>query len=163
MYLTNEGPGTVAVYDDPAAQGTPELNIAPGQLIGQVVDIVQGTDYVYYFTSDAITAASGLFTKIGNWILGFIPGKPVVNVGAVRFADINANVSQAQIDKQNSILANAANNGATFQNSIKEAAKETGEVVSGITGGLWPWLLLGGGLWLVSKSSYNSKKGFTVN
>lgn len=159
MYLTNDGPGTIPVYPNKDGTGTAELTISPGELIGQIVDFSNGpTGMVVYFTSDAITAASSIFDKIGNYILSFIPGQPIVNAGAVNFTDLQSNIDESQINKQQTAINNAAAQGATLANSIKKVAKETGDVIGGVFKGLWPVVLIGAGLWLVTHSSFKGKK-----
>jgi hypothetical protein len=165
MVLVNEGPSGIPVYNSKDATGDPEMTVAPKAKIGQVVDVVAGADYIFYFTSDEITASASVFDKVGSWILGLIPGKPVVNAGAVKFAEIANNISQSQIDSQNAIISNAANNGVSVSNSIKAAAKGAGEfatsAVSGLAQGFWPLILVAAGIYVVTRTNYSKSSGLT--
>jgi hypothetical protein len=118
MCLTNDGTGAIPIYDNQDGSGTPMLTIQPKQYIGQIVDFNDGQGgYIVQFTSDDIQSSMSTVEKI-EWyfLLKWIPKE--VFAGAVRFTDLAANVSDAQIKEQTDAVATALDNGISFEGSI---------------------------------------------
>lgn len=156
MVLVNDGTGNVLVYDNKDASGSPMLTVAPKGYIGQIVEIDNGVDgVVVQFTSDDITKAMSTLEKIEYYfVLKWIPSE--VFAGAVRFADLQANVSDKQIADQVAAIKQAEDNGISFKNSIEKLAHGAADIV----GSVIPWnlILLAGLGWLFITSDKPKKK-----
>jgi hypothetical protein len=154
MCLTNDGTGSIPVYDSKDASGSPMLTIAPGSYIGQVCQIDNGVGgVVIAFTSEEINAAMTVLEKI-EWYFLFKWIPKEVFAGAVRYSDLQANVSDKQIVEQVQAIADAEANGISFKNSIVKLAHGVADTVEAAI----PWnlvILLGVG-WFIFKDSGNN-------
>jgi hypothetical protein len=161
MYLTNEGPGKIAMYSNLDGSGSPEFYVLPGELIGQIADIRQGAGgTVYDFVSDKITANGSIVEKAEYYVLGWLLD-PVKIAAGVRFNDIKNNVTDGQIAEQSQALAVAEANGVSFKNIITKMAKNVGEGLTSVVTGVIPWgliaLFAGGWLLFTNREKISNK------
>lgn len=183
MYLSCDGPGSIPVYDDKAANGNVLLTIAPGQLIGQIHNIQTGpSGSVIWFASDAITSASPWYSKITGGILETVDWVNPLwwlddtaketqwgQYGSVKFTDLEANVTDAQVAQQNAAIEATEDQGAGVKNKLSNIASKAGQTagaaiksaLSGATegGGGWIWGLVAAyfGWQLVTHSNVKTK------
>jgi hypothetical protein len=138
MYITCTGAGSIPVYFDTDTASKVLLNVAPGQVIGQIVDFKSTDKEWVIFSSDQISADNPWYDRA----LSILPG--FAAVGAVLFTDIQANVSDDVVKAQNALMATNAAQAATLQNDLKNTAKSVGEdvgaVASGLFSGVGGWL-----------------------
>lgn len=143
MFLTCDGPGSIPVYQDIDTSSTVLLTIAPGQVIGQIVDFKDTDKQWVIFSSQTIKDQNPWYDKA----LSILPGFDAV--GAVLFTDIQANVKDSSVQTQADWMAQNAQQAATLQNSIKQIAHETGADVGAAASGLFGGVFSGSGGWLV--------------
>jgi hypothetical protein len=145
MYLKDTGPGTITVYENADTTSNAMVTIQPGSLIGQIHDFKysNGEEWVIVTSAD-ITAAEPWYSKAAGVTqtitLGFLDpfwwADSTRNTnnwglyGAVRLADIQANVSDAEVKGQNDLIAANADSASSLTNNIKSLAKGTGQVVA---------------------------------
>ena len=165
MILTDTGPGSIRLYHDNACTDPTDSYIKPGQVIGQVVEVIPGTQTVVFTdpsttgnfqqASGPITDAATIPEKIASYSLSWLVNDARASAG-VKFSDLQANVSDAQVQKAQAILdANDASGGiAPYVKKIAQGASETASAAaSGLFGGGFGWWAAGLGLiWLASKS-----------
>lgn len=144
MYLSNNGKDIINLYDSKDGTGDILLSIKPGQIIGKVVDFSNGPiGSVVLFASDKINDASGALTRFNNYFFNWVPGV-TFEAASANFSDIQANISEENIQKQNVAMGMAAANGVNITNSIKSAAEGAGDIISDAGGKLIPWNLVWG-------------------
>lgn len=137
MYLNNSGQTSIPVYDDFDTTKDPILTIAPGEMIGQIVDFKNSNaGAAVLFSSDAISSALPLSEKVWYYLNPFIWGTGYKRTGVVNFVDLQNNVSDSQVASQNNALANSATNGVSFGNAFKEV---TTDITSSL-GESIPWV-----------------------
>lgn len=140
MYLSNDGNGNIPVYDKMDST-EPMLTITPGQMIGLITDFknnTQGAAVIFY--SDEIASSVPFGEKVLYYSNPLLWGTGYKITGIVNFRDLQANVSDAQVEKQNAAIANANANGTSIANDFKEVV--TG-VSDAITSNI-PWGLAAG-------------------
>lgn len=145
MYLKNESNKGVPLYDNLDGTGDITLTVAPGELIGQVVKVSSGPNGVVYdFTSEAINAHVSWLKRMKQnikpalmpvvspfFLLSWIANGQVPNYACgVRFKDLQAAVSDAQVAQQATAIAQVEATGFSLKNQIKEAAGDVADVVS---------------------------------
>lgn len=157
MYLTNNGKTVIPLYDENDGTGPVLISIRPGELIGQVMDFRTGPKgNVILFSSDAITANTGLAQRALVYMLTWVPDR-FYNVASANFADIQNNVSVQSVSEQNAAIANANANGVSLTNSIKSVAKGAGEALGEVGTSLIPWnlvLIAAGGYVVINWNKY---------
>jgi len=145
MYLKNDGKGFIPVYGNKDTTGQPFLLIHPGEMIGQIFDFGNGKDgFTIYFGSDVIQSKANLIERVMDYLLSWEPDfiRPRA-AGVVKFSDLTADVSDAQVLMQKQAMDTAEQNGVSLSNGIKKVAKATGEIISEAGQGLIPWTLVG--------------------
>lgn len=137
MYFTNDGNGGIPVFDGLDGTGDIIMTVSPGQLIGQIVDIINGPDgTVLVFVSDAISNAIPFYEKLITFIT---PDSIEKAAGGVKFSSFSQDVSDAQVQQQQQAMGIAEANGVTIQNSIKKIVKSATDTI----GLSIPWGLVG--------------------
>lgn len=164
MILSNDGKYSIPLYHDSGCTDPTDHSIPPGELIGQIVELNAGSQTVTFTdpsqthnfqgASGNITDSATIPEKVISFSLSWVLNDVRPGAG-VKFKDLRANVSDAQIQDAQAVL-DANNVSAGLQPYIKEVAKDIGEDVSaglsGLGGSLWMWGLLGGGIFLLSRS-----------
>ena len=157
MYITNHGSAPIPIYNSVDATGEVAFTVAPGELIGQIVDMGNGPNgYVVGVTSVKVDEHSSIMDKVDNFLLGWTG--TVALVGTINFADLKDSINTEYIAKQNEAILQAEQSGVSFENSVKKVAKETMSVVSGAFGELWPIVLIAGVLFIASHTSVKTKQ-----
>jgi hypothetical protein len=186
MTLNCDGPGSIPVYDGKDGTGSILLNVAPGQLIGQIHDITTGPGgSVLWFASDAITQASPWYSKITGGLLETVDWVNPLwwldntaketewgQYGSVNFADLAANVTDAQVASQAAAMQAMADGGNGVSNKLSNIANGAGQAAGsaikaaltgaiGAGGGTLIWGGLGLlGLFLLTRANIKTK-GFS--
>lgn len=146
MHLTNTGTGSIPLYDSPDGTGTVALSIAPGSVIGQIVDFSTGPAGVTVaFTSQSIYNTGTTTDKIVNWVLNLFPDMAFTASPALmaNYNDIAANVDDAQIKTQAAALGSAVKQGASIANVVKQTLQDivttTTDTAQGLFGSWSVW------------------------
>jgi len=154
MYLNNDGPAQVALYDDwEHLPEPPTLLIKKGELIGQIVDFKNGPDgLIVIFISDKITQKGSLMEKAVYYSVGWLLDDVKIGFGA-RFKNIQNCVRVKQVAEQKTAIQNAKDKGVNLTNMVKKAAGTLSTAVSETVKAIIPWDLvwIAGGIWLGGK------------
>ena len=165
MILGNDGDKAIPLYHDNACTDPTGKSIAPGSLIGQIAEIIPGTQTVVFVdpsTTGNLQPASGNITdsatipeKIMSYSLSWVLNDVRASAG-VKFKDLNNNISAQDVKDAQAVL-DANNQTEGLQPYIKSLAHDVGEDVAAGASGLfgssfWIWGLAAGGLYLLSKS-----------
>src|ERR1700722_14627403 len=144
MYLNCDGPGSIPVYTDLRATNL-LFNVAPGQEIGQIHDIqANASGNVIIFASNSITKAYPWYEDLMGEGITIL--KSIVNpisfwtddtdefgnwgvYGVVKFTDLQASVTDAQVQQQLAYIQATADNGASLTKSVKKVFNSTGDVL----------------------------------
>lgn len=149
MYLHNESKKfSLPLYGNPEGENKPVMMVAPGQLIGQIVDFSSGTKGPsVVFTSERINKRVSFWKKAGTYIfpvfyvIRWLEGKENWGCG-VPFEFLKRLITDAQIAKQAELLAKKEAEGNPIANGIKKVFVSAAEIVSETAEALIPWKLL---------------------
>jgi hypothetical protein len=139
MYLKNEGPGTLPLYDNDFTQ-PPSYQVPVGDVIGQIGDIDNGPDgtAVFFIATQKEIDAAPWKDKVVNFLTSWLPDtQPGF---AAKFVDIQSHVTDAQIGVQANAIDNAKANGDNIANEIQRIEKD---ILDSILGGWSIWEVIG--------------------
>lgn len=154
MILTNDGKSAIPLYDTQDGTGDVILSIAPGQLIGRIVDFSTGPAGVTIaFTSQAIYDSGSKFEKMVDYIAELVPNfifeaNPALVANAV---DVLANVSAAQVAAFQTAMDTAGANEASMKNAVVADLQKLGKAVESAVGWVPITILALFGIYILTK------------
>lgn len=145
MYITNTGKNAINVYDDVDATAKPITTILPGEVIGQIVDVMNASrGYMILFISDKITDNIGILTNVFAYLISWMPGHSKA-AGGIYYNDLINTIPNLdkQVQEQLSIIAIAQSHGASIMKTVKQTAKNVVHEAADVVTGVIPWTLVG--------------------